>query len=218
MSSAFASWSSTNFYYPLLSTWSGMAQAGEMKALLNLTAPISQTMASLSMLAVPYAARAGSKNARRLSGKLTVVFLGSACLYWCFVLPMQSRVVHVLYPGGAYNGIIPLIPLFALISILNSAFNAPAAMLRGLNFPASVFTARVWGGVISLAIGIPATWIFALKGATIGQILASLITFVIGKLLLDRKLANFSEPARPTLPETQLAAHYPGVPHKPTVS
>jgi hypothetical protein len=62
-------------------------------------------------------------------------------------------------------------------------------MLRGLNFPKAVFVARVGGAVASMAIGIPATWAYGLYGATAGVILASLVTFLIGQILLRSRLA-----------------------------
>jgi hypothetical protein len=76
------------------------------------------------------------------------------------------------------------------MSILNSALNGPIVMLRGLNFPKSVFVARVGGAVISMAIGIPATWVYGLYGATAGVILASFFTFVIGQVLLRSRLTT----------------------------
>ena len=187
--SAFGSWSGTNVYYPLLSTFAGLAQAGEMKALINLTAPLSQTMASVSMLALPYAARKGRGHATRVSRNLTFIFVGLGAAYWAIVLPFQSQVFHFLYKG-AYAAAVTFVPLYALMSILNSALNGPIVMLRGLNFPESVFVARVGGAVASMAIGIPATWAYGLYGATTGVILASLITFLIGQVLLCRRLAS----------------------------
>jgi O-antigen/teichoic acid export membrane protein len=189
--SAVGSWSGTNLYYPLLSTFAGLAYAGEMKALMNLTAPLSQTMASVSMLALPHAARSGHQRAGSLSRKVTFVFLGLGVAYWAVVLPFQSRIFHLLYKG-AYMGVLWFVPLFALMSILTSALNGPMVMLRGLNFPQDVFSARTGGAVISLAIGVPATWRYGLPGAAAGVTLASLITFVIAQVLLQRRLKSLS--------------------------
>jgi len=186
--SALGSWSGTNIYYPLLSSFVGLAQAGEMKALINLTAPLSQTMASVSMLALPYAARKGREHATQLSRKLTFIFVGMGAAYWAIVLPFQSQVFKLLYKG-AYATVAAFVPLYALMSILNSALNGPIVMLRGLNFPKSVFAARVGGAVASMAIGIPATCAYGLYGATVGVILASLITSLIGEVLLRSRLA-----------------------------
>lgn len=76
----------------------------------------------------------------------------------------------------------------------HSALNGPVVMLRGLNFPESVFVARTGGAVISMAVGIPATWAFGLYGATVGLILASLVTFLIAQILLNRRLSAFPAP------------------------
>jgi len=49
-------WIPNYVYIPLVSTFSGMAAAGELRALMNLAAPVLQTYAALSMLFLPYAA------------------------------------------------------------------------------------------------------------------------------------------------------------------
>jgi len=185
--SAIGSWGATNVYLPLLSSFAGMAYAGQMKALLNLTSPLSQTMASISMLALPYAARSGRQQAHPLSLKVTLVFTGLGVAYWAAVLPFQSQVFHFLYKG-AYTAVIPLVPLYAVMSMLNSGMNGPMVMLRGLNYPDSVFVARTGGAVISMLVGIPATYLYGLYGATAGVILASLITFFLAQVLFKRRL------------------------------
>src|SRR5262249_40751078 len=58
LAGALAMWIPSNIYYPLLSTFSGMAQAGELKVLMNFYSPVLQTYGALSLLLLPYAARA----------------------------------------------------------------------------------------------------------------------------------------------------------------
>ncbi|MBV9626118.1 MAG: hypothetical protein JOZ14_19295, partial [Acidobacteria bacterium] len=56
LASSFASWVPAYIYYPLLTSFWGMSQSGDLKALMNLVAPMQQTQAALSMLFLPYAA------------------------------------------------------------------------------------------------------------------------------------------------------------------
>jgi O-antigen/teichoic acid export membrane protein len=144
-------------------------------------------MASVSMLALPYAARSGETRAREVAKKVSLVFVGLGIVYWGLVLPLRVEVFHLLYKG-AYAAVIVLLPWFAVMSLLNSALNGPLVMLRGLNLPKSVFVARAVGAALSIAIGIPATYLYGLRGATAGVILASLFTFAIGQFLLNRRL------------------------------
>jgi O-antigen/teichoic acid export membrane protein len=50
-------WIPYYMYYPLVSAFNGMAQAGQLRALMNLSLPMEQTYTALSILFLPYAAR-----------------------------------------------------------------------------------------------------------------------------------------------------------------
>src|SRR5580700_11154499 len=50
-------WIPYYMYYPLVSAFSGMAQAGQLRALMNLSLPMEQSYTALSILFLPYAAR-----------------------------------------------------------------------------------------------------------------------------------------------------------------
>src|SRR5277367_4335429 len=56
LASSIAGWIPAYIYYPLISSFHGMAASGQLKALMNLTLPLEQTKAALSMLFLPYAA------------------------------------------------------------------------------------------------------------------------------------------------------------------
>src|SRR5207253_11425117 len=45
---------SGGLYYPLVTGFSGLAAAGELKALLNLSLPVAQTVTALSVFFLPY--------------------------------------------------------------------------------------------------------------------------------------------------------------------
>src|SRR5262249_5616556 len=55
LASCVANWIPAYIYYPLLSSFAGMAQSGQLKALMNFTLPVEQTKAALSLLFLPYA-------------------------------------------------------------------------------------------------------------------------------------------------------------------
>src|SRR5262249_47763934 len=96
-----ASWVPAYVFYPLLGTFSGMARAGELRALMNFVLPLFQAQAALSMLLIPYAARMCAQEGRReaatLAVKITLLSVTAAALYWGVVIPFRNPVFHFLY-------------------------------------------------------------------------------------------------------------------------
>ena len=192
LASCVAGWIPAYIYFPLLSTFGSMAQSGQLKALMNLTLPMEQTKAALSMLLLPYAAgvlrRRGKASAKTLSVTMTMVTTGTALAYWIVVLAFRGQAFRLLY-SGKYMEVAHLLPVVAFGSIVWSAAFGPAICLRAMESPASVFTAFSLATVISLLVGIPATYFFALKGAIWGGNLADLLSMVIVTIILRSKIA-----------------------------
>jgi O-antigen/teichoic acid export membrane protein len=193
LASCVAGWIPAYIYYPLLSTFATTVQSGQLKALMNLTLPMEQTKAALSMLLLPYAAgvlqRQGKSSAGRLSVRMTMVTAGGAIAFWAIVLAFRGPVFHFLY-SGKYMEVAYLLPVVAFGSIVWCAAFGPAICLRAMESPASVFVAFSLATVLSLIIGIPATWAFGLKGAIWGGNLADVLSLVTVTTILRLQIAN----------------------------
>ena len=187
-----AGWLPSYIYFPLLSSFSGMAPSGQLKALMNLTMPFEQMKGALLMLFLPYAARVmsqqGKAGARILGQRLTFLSAAGAIAYWAILIPLHKSVFHLLY-SGRYMDVAYLLPALALGQIFWSATFGPAIALRAMESPASVFAALGIATLASLVIGIPATWAFGLKGAIWGSNAADVFSFVALWVVLQRKLA-----------------------------
>ena len=193
LASCIAGWLPSYVYYPLLSSFKGMAQTGQLKALMNLTMPFEQTKGALLMLFLPYAARVmaqqGKAGARILGTRLTLLSIGGAIAYWAVIIPLHKPVFQILY-SGRYMEVVYLLPALALGQIFWSATFGPAVALRAMESPASVFAALGFATVASLLIGVPATWAFGLNGAIWGSNLADILSLVALIVVLRRKLAT----------------------------
>jgi O-antigen/teichoic acid export membrane protein len=191
--SCIAAWFPSYVYYPLLSSFKGMAQSGQLKALMNLTMPFEQTKGALFMLFLPYAARVaerhGKSGTRVLGGRLTLLSVTGAIIYWSIIIPLHKPVFHLLY-SDRYTDVAYLLPLLALGQIFWSAAYGPSIALRAMESPASVFVAFASATVASLVVGVPATWFFGLKGAIWGSNVADILSLVAVVLVLRRKLAT----------------------------
>ncbi len=183
-------WIPYYMYYPLVSAFSGMAAAGQLKALMNLSLPLEQSYTALAILFLPYAARVcrekGISSSGPLVRRITLLFVGGAVAYWGLLIPFKGMAFHILY-GGKYMEVAPLIPYVAIGTTMWSAAFGPAILLRAIESPDSIFYARVVASVLSLVVGVPATKIFGLWGVVASVIVANIAAFVISMYILQRK-------------------------------
>jgi len=201
LASCIAGWLPSYIYYPLLSSFKGMAESGQLKALMNLTMPFEQTKGALLMLVLPYAAgvmgQGGKAGARILGTRLTLLSIFGAIAYWAVIIPLHRPVFHLLY-SGRYMEVAYLLPALALGQIFWSATFGPAVALRAMESPSSVFVALAFATLASLLVGVPATWAFGLKGAIWGSNVADILSFVALLLMLRHKLATHSSSDLPS--------------------
>ena len=183
-------WIPYYMYYPLVSAFSGMAQAGQLRALMNLSLPMEQSYTALSILFLPYAARVcrekGISSAGPLVTKITLLFVVGAVAYWAILIPLKGPVFHLLY-AGKYMEVAHFIPYVALGTTMWAAAFGPAILLRAVESPDSIFYARCVASALSLLIGVPATRAFGLWGVVWSIIIANLAAFVISLYILRRK-------------------------------
>jgi len=190
-------WIPYYMYYPLVSAFRGMAAAGQLKALMNLSLPMEQSYTALAILFLPYAARVcrekGISSSGPLVRRIIMLFVGGAVLYWGLMIPFRGVVFHVLY-GGKYMEVAPLIPYVALGTTMWSAAFGPAILLRAIESPDLIFYARLVASILSLVVGVPATKMFGLWGVVTSIIVANIAAFVISMYILQRKARSASLP------------------------
>jgi O-antigen/teichoic acid export membrane protein len=187
-----ATWIPYYMYYPLLSAFTGLTQAGQLRALMNLALPLEQSFTALACLFLPYAARlhgeGGTSAARVLTRRITILYVGGAAAYWMIVIPMKAQFFHLLY-NGKYMEVTYLLPFVAAETILWSAAFGPTIVLRGMESPKSVFYARCAASALSLTVGVPLTLKYGLWGCVLGIVLANAAALLFAVVLLRRKLA-----------------------------
>ncbi len=183
-------WIPYYMYYPLVSMFSGMAQAGQLRALMNLALPMEQSYTALSILFLPYAARIcrekGLSSAGPLVRRITLLFVAGSIGYWAILIPLKVPVFRLLY-AGKYMEVAHFIPYVALGTTLWSAAFGPAILLRAIESPDSIFYARLVASALSLLIGVPATRSFGLWGVVWSVVIANLAAFLISMYILQRK-------------------------------
>jgi len=194
-------WVPNSIFYPILSSFSGMAQAGQLRALMNFSAPVMQGYAALLSLLLPYAARVhqrqGTAGSGALSRQISWLFVSGAIVYWCVLLLFQGPAFRALY-SGKYAEVAHLLPIVALGSILWSAYVGPATALRAMESPASILVAVGIASVVSVTVGVPATFVFGIKGALWAITLSQGLFFAVALYLLRQRM-NEAVPQAPLL-------------------
>lgn len=179
-------WVPNSIFYPIVSSLSGMAEAGQLRALMNFSAPVFQGYTALVSLLLPYAARIhhqkGSAESGVFARRITWLFVSGAVVYWCLLLLFREPAFRVLY-SSRYSDVTYLLPIVALSSVAWCAFVGPATVLRAMDSPASILVAVSISSIASAAVGIPATWAFGIRGAlcaiTIAQVLGVVAIHVV---------------------------------------
>jgi O-antigen/teichoic acid export membrane protein len=190
LAASVVTWIPYYMYYPLVSAFSGMAAAGQLKALMNLSLPLEQTYTALAILFLPYAARVcrekGTSSSGPLVRRITLLFVAGAVAYWGLLIPFKGVAFHILY-GGKYMEVAPLLPYVAIGTTMWSAAFGPAILLRAIESPDSIFYARLVASILSLIIGVPATKMFGLWGVMSSIIVANVAAFFISIYIIHRK-------------------------------
>ena len=191
LASSFVAWIPAYIFLPLLTAFAGMAQSGELKALTNFVAPLDQTLAALSLLFLPHAARVRAEQShqdvRALTRNLLALSIAGSAAYWLIVINLKGPIFSLLY-SGKYGDVAYLLPAVALGSILWSAAYGPAIALRAMESPKSVFTAYLVTSIVCILVGVPATRYFGLRGAIWSGNLADFASLIVILFILYRKL------------------------------
>jgi O-antigen/teichoic acid export membrane protein len=185
-------WIPWNGFYSVVAHFSGLAESGALKALLNLAMPMTQTFAAFSLLFISQAARLGHEKgweavkiqAWRISG---LFVLGSSA-YWILVYLFRTPLIRLMY-AGHYQGIAPLVPLVAVASILSGAAMGPTIAIRAMRSPASVAAIHFGSSLVCVLVGIPACQAWGIRGAVVAILLSSIVSVLTGFLMVrSRKL------------------------------
>jgi O-antigen/teichoic acid export membrane protein len=191
-------WIPINAFYPILSKFGGLAQAGELKALMNFAAPMLQACAALHTLMIPYASRVlekrGAAGISVMLRRMTLLCVACAVPYWIVLLLFRGPAFQMLY-AGRYTEVAYLLPVVALASVAGSAFFGPSIVLRSMQSPGLIFAAVSVSSCISVAIGIPLTRVWGVGGAVWSIVLSETLAFMAAVVLLRRKTRWSSETA-----------------------
>jgi O-antigen/teichoic acid export membrane protein len=184
-------WVPGNVSYVLTGSLLGMADVGALRALLNLSLPLLQAANSLSNLFQPYLARIHGKQGRAaIMGPVnlvTLLYLVGGVAYWALFTAFKVPILRFLY-GGKFMEHASLVPWVTLGAVCMVGSYGGAIGLRAIQSPASVFLAYATAGVVSIGLGLVATWAFGLSGAIGGYVLSGMTVLSVTTYLFRRNV------------------------------
>jgi O-antigen/teichoic acid export membrane protein len=195
--SAFLIWLPWNVYYSVVGTYLGLATAGALRALLNLTMPMTQLYTALALLLLPRTASIAQAEGWAGAKRQAIIIAGSftlvAALYWTMVIYWRAPLLQFLY-SGQYANIAGLLPWLAIASVLSGTVFGPMCAFRAMQSPATVCWVFLVSSAIGVGVGIPATLSYGLSGVVLGISISSVLAVVIAAILLARRCARRAVP------------------------
>lgn len=191
MLSAVFGWAPACACYPLITWLRGTAGAAQLKALMNISAPVIQTFMALSVLILPYAAgsQERGKDAMVICRNVALVFLVGGIGYWTVMMSVKTMAFRVMY-GGKYQEMVLLLPLLAVESSVWCISCGATIVLRAMKSPKSVCAANFVAALAFVAVAVPATRAFGVGGMIFGVIVADLFILVVSLWSLRRLLSS----------------------------
>ncbi len=195
LASSVATWAAGAVCYFALSGFHGLADTGSYKALLNLSSPVGQGFAALSLLSLPYASRVhhqdGTAGLKRVAWRLTLLYAGGTAAYFALVVLFRGPLLHLLY-GGKYLEVLSLVPWVGLGAVLRIASTAQAIPLRASQSPYLVFVAYGASGVVAVLLGVPLIWAYGLRGAVFATVLSNATGLIVAWGAVRLRLRPFA--------------------------
>jgi O-antigen/teichoic acid export membrane protein len=194
MGSGFLTWLQSSIYYFALPHFTTVAEAGGLKAVMNLVLPVLHGYTALSMVLLPRLSEAGSVRVLRTRLRLALpLFLLPAGLY-CAVAALYHRQVFEWLYAGQYSGISWLLPIAAPMAIAAGLATVYATALRALQRPDRVFWSYAGASGAALTVGVLFTARYHLLGAVLGLTLSYVIVAALARGYFVQAAADQREP------------------------
>ena len=169
-------WLTNHAYHVLIGSLVGLTEAGTLKALQNLTAPVIQINTALGLLFIPWASRryteGGWRTLKRdalLFSALTVMI---GAIYFLLILVLGVDFVRVIY-NEKYITTSWILPYLASVPIVAGLTSGWMTALRIMEKTSLVMIVDVIGASFTVTAGIILIYRFGILGAAIGIVFST---------------------------------------------
>lgn len=169
-------------YYVLVAALVRIEDVAALRALQNFAQPVSQFIAPVSLLLLPWAsarfADRGRAGLQRAIGKLTFLFGGTAVAYFLVLLTFGNRLIGAVY-GGKYSHAAHLLPLIALPGVVSAVSQGPSIALQAMQEPRDVFVGYAAAALATTLFGLALIRYWGLTGAILGILSSALVYCIV---------------------------------------
>jgi O-antigen/teichoic acid export membrane protein len=199
-------WLSGPFFAPILGYYGGLAAAAHLRVADNLLAPLTQTIAALSLFALPQLSsgfsRSGLSFLRGMTARMSVLGFLLSGVYSLAIIAGSAMLFRLLYGNSAYDGAQALLPLLCSAAVLRAVSDFGAGQsLRAAARPDATFWASASAALVTVTAGIPLVRSNGAMGAAAAMLLASLTQ---GVVLVWRFFALMRESRLQAVPQEEL--------------
>jgi O-antigen/teichoic acid export membrane protein len=181
-------WIPLNLCFVVLSILVNLEATGAFKALLILILPLLQANAALGSLLLPAMVLRvrDDKQFKQLLRTSLLLFATGACIYSALIGVFGKSLLQLIY-GGGYPSQAGLLRVLLLIPLLDGVTVVLSHALRSLQVPRQVFWAQLTVVLFLLTVGVGATRLSGLWGATAALVVAEFVgTILLGGALLSQ--------------------------------
>ena len=164
-------------YYWIVAILLNVDDVARLKAVQNVVLPMTLLFGSITLTILPRMSLSFHQNS--ISGLRIIVFkmikpmLFIAVIFFALILIFGKELLDLLY-SGKYTNSIKLLFIVALNPIILCVGNMYNDALKAMEQPKWVFFAYVFGGGVTIIMGIPMVFYSGLSGAAWGTVLSSL--------------------------------------------
>ena len=179
---AFVFWLAGDAYYLIIGSAASITDIAAFRAVQNFVRPVSQFIASINLLLVPWASarfadRAGLAFQRGIRN-ISMIFAAGAIIYLACLLLFGRWLTDALY-GGKYTQFTYLIPFMALPILFSAMAEGPSVAVKAMQVPSEVFWGYTAAAIPTILLGMFLTRHWGLIGAALGLAGSSFAFWVV---------------------------------------
>ena len=179
---AFVFWLAGDAYYLIIGSAASISDVAAFRAIQNFVRPVSQFIASINLLLIPWASarfadRAGLAFQRGIRN-ISMIFTAAAIMYLASLVLFGRWLTDALY-GGKYNQFTYLIPFMALPILFSAMAEGPSIALKAMQVPSEVFWGHTVAAISTILVGVFLTYHWGLIGAALGLAASSFAFWVV---------------------------------------